>query len=124
MEFVDLYPSLSELARLPLPEHLEGTSFRPLLANPELPWKTAVFSRWIAGDSIKTDTHLYTEWRNRNGAITARMLFDHRSDPAEDRNLSLRPDNRAVMESLSRELGAGWRAAVPPASATASGLMR
>lgn len=120
VEFVDVYPPLSELAGLPLPGHLEGTSFGPLLKDPTLPWKPAVFSRWIAGDSIKTDTHLYTEWRNGNGVITARMLYDHRSDPAENRNLSLIPDNRALLERLSRQLAAGWTAALPTVKATGS----
>jgi arylsulfatase A-like enzyme len=31
VEFVDIYPTLAELVRLPLPGHLEGASFRPVL---------------------------------------------------------------------------------------------
>jgi len=46
VEFIDMYPTLCELADLPLPEHLEGTSFVPLLENPGRPWKTAVFSQF------------------------------------------------------------------------------
>lgn len=46
VEFVDVYPSLCELAGLPLPPHLAGRSFAPLLAQPDLPWKQAVFSQF------------------------------------------------------------------------------
>ena len=45
VELVDLYPTLCELNRLGIPEGLEGISFVPLLNNPLLLWKEAVFSR-------------------------------------------------------------------------------
>ena len=45
VELVDLYPTLCELNRLGIPEGLEGTSFVPLLNNPLLLWKEALFSR-------------------------------------------------------------------------------
>lgn len=46
VELVDMYPTLSELAGLPLPKHLEGQSFAPLLDNPNQEWKKAVFSQY------------------------------------------------------------------------------
>lgn len=46
VELVDMYPTLSELAGLELPEHLEGQSFAPLLQDPDLSWKTAAFSQY------------------------------------------------------------------------------
>ena len=41
VEFVDIYPTLAELAGLSLPKHLEGVSFKPLLENPARVWKSA-----------------------------------------------------------------------------------
>lgn len=46
VELVDIYPTLCELAGLPLPEHLEGQSFVPLMSNPAKDWKTAAFSQY------------------------------------------------------------------------------
>lgn len=46
VELVDMYPTLTELAGLPLPSHLDGKSFVPLLSNPEQEWKEAVFSQF------------------------------------------------------------------------------
>lgn len=46
VELIDMYPTLAELAGLDIPEHVEGTSFKPLLKNPNLEWKKAVFSQF------------------------------------------------------------------------------
>ena len=111
-EFVDIYPTLAELAGLPLPDRLEGTSYVPLLEDPDRPWKKAVFSRYYNGDSIRTDRYLYTEW-HRKGELYARMLYDHVTDPRENVNISERPETAALVRRLSGMLKAGWRAALP-----------
>lgn len=46
VELVDMYPSLCDYAGLALPGHLEGQSFLPLLKNPKIEWKKAVFSQF------------------------------------------------------------------------------
>jgi iduronate 2-sulfatase len=103
-EYLDIYPSLCELCDLPLPGHLQGRSFMPLLSNPNLPWKEAVFSRYIRGDSVKTDRYRYTEWRRKDGKIYARMLYDHSIDLVENVNISELPENKEVVSKLSNML--------------------
>jgi iduronate 2-sulfatase len=46
VELVDMFPTLCELAGVPIPSHLEGHSFVPLLDKPDLPWKKATFSQY------------------------------------------------------------------------------
>ncbi|MGJ8642100.1 MAG: sulfatase-like hydrolase/transferase [Luteolibacter sp.] len=46
VEFVDVYPTLCELAGLPVPKSLEGKSFAPQLADPEAPGKPAAYSQF------------------------------------------------------------------------------
>lgn len=46
VELVDMYPTLADLAGFNVPDHVEGTSFRKLLSNPNQEWKQAVFSQF------------------------------------------------------------------------------
>jgi len=46
VELIDMYPTLCDLAGVGIPNHLEGTSFAPLLENPNRKWKTAAFSQY------------------------------------------------------------------------------
>ena len=113
-EYVDIYPTLCDLAGLPLPSHLEGTSFVPILHKPDQAWKSAVFSRFGNGESIKTDRYCYTEYRNRKtGQFLARMLYDHKTDLQENTNLSERPEHAKLVADLARRLKAGWKGALP-----------
>ncbi len=46
VELLDMYPSLCELAGLPVPAHVEGRSFLPVLDDPDRRWKPAAFSQF------------------------------------------------------------------------------
>ena len=100
VEFVDIYPTVADLADLPAPAHLRGESLRPLLDDPHKIVKTAAFTQHPApayqdanptamGYSVRTDRYRYTEWRHlESGEVVARELYDHEEDPQETRNVA------------------------------------
>lgn len=101
VESVDIFPTLVELAGLPAPDHLEGSSFMATLKNPAVNHKDAVFTRWQNSDSIRTDRYHYTEWRDKSGNVVARMLYDHNSDAGEVNNLAEDPAHALTVVELS-----------------------
>ncbi|MCF7817096.1 MAG: sulfatase, partial [Kiritimatiellales bacterium] len=101
VEFVDICPTLCELAGVAAPDGFEGTSFAPLLADPSKNWKRATFSEvgrgaaWkeFIGTSMRTERYNYVEWRHRTkGTLQARELYDLETDPREMNNLALTPE--------------------------------
>ena len=46
VEFVDVYPTLADICGLDAPQGVEGISLKPLLTEPNQPWKRAVFSQY------------------------------------------------------------------------------
>ncbi len=118
VELVDLYPTLSELAGLPVASELQGTSFAPLLDEPGKTWKKAAFSQYLRGGvmgrSIRTERWRFTRWANeRTGKIAGLELYDQQNDPANDVNLAGREEFAELVGELSRKLDVGWRGAQP-----------
>ena len=114
VEFVDIYPTLTDLAGLKPPKGLEGRSLRPLLDNPLAKWDghaiTQVLrpadqrlAKPVMGRSIRTGRWRYTDWAEGNSGVE---LYDHASDPMEFNNLALEPDPEArfVMQQLRKLL--------------------
>lgn len=125
VEFVDIYPTLSDLAGLPIPSTLEGLSMAPLLDQPELDWKRAAFSQYprssrgkrLMGYSMRTQRYRFTRWQERNAPqnTVAIELYDHLHDPDENTNLAADPAHEALVARLTRQSLAGWRGALPQA---------
>lgn len=120
VEFVDIYPTLADLAGLPLPQHLEGHSFKPLLDQPQRPWKQAAFSQYprgqkVMGYSMRTDRYRFTVWVDRKDQtkIEAVELYDQQTDPQENTNIAQHPAQAKVVEQLMAQWRQGWRGALP-----------
>ena len=114
VEFVDIYPTLTDLAGLNNPKGLEGRSIKPLLQDPLAEWNGTAITQVlrpadkrlpvpVMGRSIRTDRWRYSDWAEGNAGVE---LYDHAADPMEFNNLALKPDveTKAVMKRLRKLL--------------------
>ena len=104
VELIDIYPSLCELAGLPLPDHLQGRSFVSLLENPDGDWKDFAVGRFGNGDTVRGDRYRFTEYTRGNGDLLSTMLYDHQTDSGETVNIVSQEALAADVERLTEEL--------------------
>ncbi|HVJ45249.1 MAG TPA: sulfatase [Luteolibacter sp.] len=98
IDFSSFYPTLTDLAGITKPSHVEGESIRALLADPSAEWKGHALSTWLQNNhSIRTE-----DWRYTRYADGSEELYDHRNDPYEWTNVA--SDEKHA--SLKRELAA------------------
>ncbi len=94
-ESVDVYPTLAELAGLPIPDppqSLSGTSLVPVLQDPAARVRSHayhVFPRAKLGQAIRTERYRLVEWKavDEPPANAEYELYDYETDPLERRNL-------------------------------------
>jgi arylsulfatase A-like enzyme len=123
-EFIDIYPTLSELAGLPLRSELEGQSLKPVLENPQSEHKQAAFSQYIhhydgkhyMGYAMRTDRYRYIEWLNRETfELAERELYDHETDPQENQNIASKTEQK-LLDQLSNQMWSSLPKPVPPSA--------
>lgn len=118
-EFVDIYPTLSELCGLPMPDGLEGVSAVPLFSEPKKKWKRAAFSQYprpkkIMGYSMRTDQYRYTEWIDlKTSEVKYTELYDLKNDPICKESIALKPENAELIKTLHEMMKEGWQQAKP-----------
>ncbi len=116
VELVDLYPTLCELAQLPVPEQLDGDSLVPVLNDPRVVVSEIALTQHprpayykgkpkVMGYSLRIDRFRFTQWRDFNTQqIVAAELYDHQNDPEESTNLANDESHARTVESLGRKL--------------------
>ncbi len=101
----DLFPTMCELAGLPIPETVEGTSLvRAVKEGTEV--RSSVFSAYRDFQRTVKTKHWKLTLHHVNGTETV-QLFDLQKDPLEMKNLSVMPENAPVVEDLRKQL-ADW----------------
>lgn len=130
IEMVDLYPTLCDLAGIPIPSHCQGRSFAGLFDSPRSQHRTSAYSAYPAdgnvsekiasgmvapgtqrptamatGHSIRFGNYRYTEWRPQpNQAATAAVLTDLDADPDETTNVADQPEHAVALQMGQQQL--------------------
>ncbi|WP_373513829.1 sulfatase [Persicitalea sp.] len=103
-EFIDIYPTLCELAGLAPPSHLDGQSLVKRLKKPGKTEDDYAVVKFANGVTYIEKNLFYSEWYDKKDNIISDMLYDHATDPEENVNISLRPENRALVQELRKKL--------------------
>ncbi len=115
VEFIDVYPTLCDIAGIPLPDHLQGVSLKPILQDPQATVKDAAYSQYrrradgqpLMGYAMRTDKYRYVEWRVREtGEIFARELYDLSQKRIEIINIAGDAANESLIASLNAKMRA------------------
>ena len=97
VSLIDVYPSLADLAGLPLPGYLDGKSIKPQLADPTHPRGPAISSYGEGNTAIRTE-----RWRYIRYEDGSEELYDHHADPDEWINLANDPAHVKTKQRLAK----------------------
>jgi len=96
VDFMNIYPTLVDLAGLPLPKHLDGVSIKPLLQDANAKWdRPAITTHGRNNNAVRTDRWRYIRYVNGD-----QELYDHDNDPMEFTNLAGDKANAPLMKKL------------------------
>lgn len=100
-EQIDIYPTLAELAGLPVPEHCQGESLAGVIRNGASTVRTAAFCTKGNGHLLRTDRWAYLSYFNGEAE-----LYDMQSDPHQFTNLANDPGHAPTRDELQEALEA------------------
>lgn len=115
VEFLDIYPTLCELAGLEVPHHVEGKSLVPLMRSESSVLHKVAISQMspraakdgVMGWTLRTPRYRYIEWRRADlSTDTPRItdqvesieLYDCQTDLLERENLVAKTEHAAVLK--------------------------
>ena len=109
-ETVDIFPTVTDLAGLPLPQGpqpMDGVSLVPVLKTPSIVVRDHAYHCYPRGKrigrAIRTRQYRLVEWKQPDApSSTAEFeLYDYSEDPAETRNLAqTRPEALAKLKAI------------------------
>ncbi|MEM6691665.1 MAG: sulfatase [Planctomycetota bacterium] len=106
-----VYATLSDLAGLEMPAHVDGKSLRPLLENPASKWNDVAITTTEYGSYAVRDDHFrYIVYKDGG-----EELYDHRKDPNEWTNVVNKAEYAEILDTLRAKLPTLEARTRPPA---------
>lgn len=99
VESVDIYPTLCDLANVPVPDYVMGKSFKTILDDPGKAFREAAYARFKVADAIVTQDFSYSLYENGE-----EMLFNRKLDPDENKNVVADNSYEKVLEEMRQAL--------------------
>ena len=129
-EFVDVFPTICDLAGVPIPNKLDGLSLKPLMLNNNAKVNDYAISQYprklkkvemikkgyadpkIMGYSLRNDNYRFTIWMNNftskqpfnESQIYASEMYDYVKDPLEKVNVVNDKDYAAISKELKAKM--------------------
>ncbi|WP_346237062.1 sulfatase [Niabella insulamsoli] len=94
-----VYPTLCELAGLPIPQQADGFSVMPLLKNNPMTTPPALMTYMKGNHALRTE-----RWRYIQYADGSEELYDHQIDPLETKNLADEPEWEKVIVAFRKDI--------------------
>ncbi len=102
VELLDLYPTLSSLCGLEVPERIQGKDLTPTLDDPSHEVREAAFCVNGKGLLLRDDRWAYISYRENGSG--GEELFDMKKDPLQYTNLIKSPEHQAVAQEYRAKL--------------------
>jgi arylsulfatase A-like enzyme len=100
IDYMSIYPTLCELAGIPIPKHVEGVSIKPLLVDPKTRWdRPAITTHGYQNHAVRTEAYRYIHYANGD-----EELYDEKADPLEWKNLAADSNYASVKKELAQWL--------------------
>jgi arylsulfatase A-like enzyme len=100
VDFMTIYPTLCDLAGIPIPSHVEGQSIRSLLADPQAKWDTPALTTYrFNNHAVRSEG-----WRYIRYADGGEELYDEAQDPYEWTNLAAKTELSGKKAELARPM--------------------
>ncbi len=100
VDFMSLFPTLTDLCGIPTPSHVEGTSIKSLLLDPSAPWDKPAHTTYLFGNhGIRNEGWRYIHYLNGD-----EELYHDAIDPYEWKNLASDPQYASTKAELAAHL--------------------
>jgi len=114
VEFVDIYPTLCQLAGIPTPSNLDGVNLVPLMEKKVTKLKDYAVSQFPRdgnkmGYSFRDERYRYVIWVKKHfntakpfdiSLIDAEELYDYEADPLETKNLVQKTSYKKIAQKM------------------------